>query len=447
MLYRKAQKKIDAWIAYPGKALLVSGARQVGKTWLIRDCLKRSGRDYLEVNLVDEPELVPLISQSSSVQDLVIALSGVKNHRFIKEETILFIDEVQEAPEIVTRIKFWVDEGSYHYILSGSMLGIELRSLRSAPVGYLEEIKMYPLDFEEFLIASGVTDETIGYLEDAFVKKAAVSEPVHQKMLQHFKRYLIVGGMPDAVQEYVSSGDISRVSAIQRSIIELYKLDFTRYESEDKKLRLISIFEQIPSQLLKQNRRFNYSDVQKGLRFERLEDSFLWLTSAGVSIPVYNTSEPRVALRQNTRSTLLKLYSSDVGLLTCQYGSAIIARILTDDATVNLGGIYENAVAQELHTAGYPMYFYNSHKNGELDFLIEQDLSVVPIEVKSGKDYTIHSALTKAIANSEYGIKNAFVIANSNVRSEGVITYLPVYMIPFLRREPALPILAPLETQ
>lgn len=195
---------------------------------------------------------------------------------------------------------------------------------------------------------------------------------------------------------------------------------------------------------MKQNRRFQYADVQKGLRFERLEDSFLWLTSAGVSIPVYNTSEPRVSLKQNTKSTLLKLYSSDVGLLTAQYGSAIRTKILSENRTINLGGIYENAVAQELNTHGFPMFFYNSHKNGELDFLIEQEMSVVPIEVKSGKDYSIHSALSKSVANEEYQIQKAYVFTNDNVSGGDTIQYMPIYMSTFLRKDETMPVLDPI---
>lgn len=250
--------------------------------------------------------------------------------------------------------------------------------------------------------------------------------------------------MPAAVQEYVTSGDISKVTVIQRNIIEMYKLDFTKYENEDKKLMLISVFDQIPSQLMKQNRRFNFSDIKKGLRFERLEDSFLWLTNAGVTIPVFNTTAPRVSLSQNEKSSLLKLYSSDVGLLSCQYGNAMRLKILTGDNSVNLGGIYENAVAQELNSHGFPMYFYNSHKNGELDFVIEQDNNVVPIEVKSGKDYYVHSAISKACDNKEYGIETAYVLGNCNVSVDGKIRYMPVYFTAFIRDDVVLPILSPL---
>ena len=432
------------WIRSSTTALLVSGARQVGKTWTIRKCLQDEGCDYVELNLIEEPELVPALAKCSSVDDLIVILSTATNYSFTKGKTILFIDEVQELKEIVTKVKFWVDEGSFRYVLSGSLLGIELRSIRSAPVGYLSEVKMFPLDFEEFLTASGVTSDTLEYLRTCFQKRSPVEEYVHEKMMQHFQRYLVVGGMPAAVQEYVISGDISKVTLIQRSIIDFYKLDFTKYELEEKKLMLISVYDQVPAQLLKQNRRFQFNDIKKGLRFERLEDSFLWLSFAGVVIPVYNATEPRIALSQNAKSSLLKLYSSDVGLLTCQYGNALRVKILTGDQSVNLGGIYENAVAQELNTHGFPMYFYNSHKNGELDFVIEQAMTVVPIEVKSGKDYYVHSAISKVCDNREYGVQTAYVLANCNISQQGKLVYLPVYLSAFIRDDTELPILAPI---
>ena len=207
---------------------------------------------------------------------------------------------------------------------------------------------------------------------------------------------------------------------------------------------LIAVYDQIPSQLLKQNRRFNYSDIKKGLRFDRLEDSLLWLAAAGVTIPVYNAKEPRVALNQNAKSSLLKLYSSDVGLLTCQYGNAIRMKVLLGDNSVNLGGVYENAVAQELNAHGFPMYFYNSHKVGELDFIIEKELSVLPIEVKSGKDYYVHSAISKVVDNTEYGVQTAYILANCNVSQAGKLCYLPVYMATFIRDDVQLPVLEPI---
>ncbi len=444
MIKRKAEKKIKDWIKESNKALLVSGARQVGKTYSIRRCLTEAKCNYLEINLIEQPDLIPVFEQSMSVDDLIINLSAATNYSFVKGESFLFIDEVQEVRDIVTRIKFWVDEGSFRYILSGSLLGIELKSLRSAPAGYLEEVKMFPLDFEEFLRASSVNEDVLEYLRQCFMEKKSVGELIHDKIMKHFRRYLVVGGMPDAVREYIESGDISKVTTIQKNIKELYKLDFTKYEAEDKKLRIISIYETMPAQLLKQNRRFNYADIQKGLRFEKLENSFLWLTSAGVAIATYNTTEPRVSLSQNQKSSLLKLYSSDVGLLTSGYGNALRTKILVDDEKVNLGGIYENAVAQELNTHGFQTWFYNSHKHGELDFVIEEDNEVIPIEVKSGKDYYIHSAISKAADNPEYEISKAYVFTNYNVKTEGKMIYLPVYMSMFIRDEAKLPVLEPL---
>ena len=441
MLSRKAQSKIDRWISKGKRALLVSGARQVGKTYLIRKCLNDAKQNYLEINLIEHPELVEVLSKSMTVDDLVINLSAAMNYSFVKNETVIFIDEVQELTDIVSRIKFWVDEGSYRYILSGSLLGVELKSIRSAPVGYLDEITMYPLDFEEFVTASGVTEETIQYLKECFEEVKEVGQTVHEKMMTHFRRYLVVGGMPAAVQEYVDSGNMNEVSVIQNNIIAFYKRDFTKYEKERKRLMLTDIYDQIPSQLLKQNRRFNYADIKKGLRYERVEDSFIWLTAAGVAIPTYNATEPRVALNQNRKSSLLKLYSSDVGLLTCQCGDAIRLKILMEDEKINLGGVYENAVAQEMHAHGFPMYFYNSHKQGELDFVIEKDAAVVPIEVKSGKNYYEHSALTKVVNNAEYDVREAYLFTNYSTTSSGKVKNLPVYMSAFIRNETKLPIL------
>ena len=445
MLERKAEQIIADWIRNGKNALLVSGARQVGKTYSIRKCLKELEADYLEINLIKTPKLIEALANAETVDDLKINISASTNYKFTDGKSVIFIDEVQECKEIVTKIKFWVDDGRYRFVLSGSLLGIELNDVRSVPVGYLKEIEMFPLDFEEFLRASGVLEETIDYLKDAFIKETAVSDVVNEKMMSHLYRYLVVGGMPEAVQEYVNSGDIGKVSDIQESIIRTYKRDFTKYERQDKKLMLISVFGQIPSNLLKQNKRFIYSDIKNGLKFERVESSFLWLSSAGVSIPVYNATEPRVSLNQNKKSSLLKLYSSDVGLLTKQYGDSIRYEILVKNPQINLGGIFENFVAQELNSHKFDGYFYNSHKQGELDFVIENEGKVIPIEVKSGKDYYIHSALNNAVQNREYQIEKAYVFADCNTKVDEKIRYMPIYMVSFLTQNVEMPVLKPIE--
>jgi len=435
MLIRKAEKFINEWIFKPKRALLITGARQVGKTFTIRKCLTDNQCNFIEINLIQNPEYIKALNQASTIDELKLNLSALINFSFVDYETILFIDEVQECKDIVTKIKFWVDDGKIKFILSGSMLGVELRDLRSAPVGYLDEYDMYPLDFEEFIRASGVKNEVIDYLKDCFVKRKPVSEVINLKMLKHLTRYLVIGGMPAAVNSYVETGNIGEVTAIQENIIRQYKLDFTKYETVDKKLMLSAIYDQIPSQLLKQNKRFNYCDIQQKLRFEKLENSFLWLKYAGVAIATINVTEPRIALTQNAKRSLLKLYSSDVGLLTCQYGKAFRSRILFEEAKLNLGGVYENFVAQELTAHGFPSYFYCNHNLGELDFIIEQEATVVPIEVKSGKDYYLHSALRKTVYNAEYGVSQAYVFASCNIEEHDKIKYFPIYMCTFIQDE------------
>ena len=445
MLYRGIETKILEWLSGDRRALVIDGARQVGKTYTIRRCLKQAKVNYIEINLIEDQEAKKAFAVSKSIQDLTVNLSAVTSRELIKGSTVIFIDEVQELKEIVTMIKFWVDEGSYRFILSGSLLGVELQALRSAPVGYIHELKMYPLDFVEFLTASGVTDTVIDHLRDSFINKKPVGDVIHDKMMQHFRRYLVVGGMPQAVQEYVDSGNIGAVGEIQRDILNYYKRDFTKYEEGKVRLLLTSVYEAIPSQILKQNRRFNYADIKKGLRFEKIENTFVWLYKSGVVLPAFNSTEPKLALKLNEKNSLVKLYYSDVGLLTYSCGDAMRRDILFGEGAANLGGIYENAVIQELSAHGYPVYYYNSKKLGELDFVIEHDGGVLPIEVKSGKDYYVHSAVNNVLENMGFGIESAIVFGRYDIAVSGKVTYYPVYMSTFLSEKTEMPILSPVQ--
>ena len=439
MLWRKVEKDLQDWFEHSNTALLVSGARQVGKTYSIRAFLESTGCPYLEVNLLDQTDIIPLLEKSRKVRELESTLSAYYQKTLYPGKTIIFFDEVQAYKEIVTRIKFWVDEGSYRYILSGSLLGVELRALRSAPVGYLSEITMYPMDLEEFMRALNVPEIVFNTLRECFQNKEPVSEAIHMTTMQHFRNYLIVGGMPQAVQQFVRSGDLMRVSAIHHNIIAQHKMDFTQYEKEDKKLLLTQIFDQLPANLQKQNRRFVYNDLGKGLRFQQVESSFLWLIAAGVVIPTYNVTEPKAPLILSQKSSLVKLYCCDVGLLTTMLGEDAQIQLLGGKPKMNMGGLFENYVAQELHAHGFPLYFYCSHKNGELDFLIEQNLSSVPIEVKSGGDYTMHASLSRAVDNTAYDMQNAYVLADCNLKCDGKIQYLPIYLSMMIQKRVQLP--------
>lgn len=436
MLKRKIEKDIMHWIDSSDKALLIYGVRQAGKTFIIRECLRAAGCDYIEFNLIRQPEIVGILSGAASIDDLILKLSLYSDQKIIPGKTFFFFDEIQKYKEIVTKIKFLVEDQRFRYILSGSLLGVEIVNLKSAPVGFLQTLNMYPLDFEEFLQVFNVGQPVLKILRQAFFTKTPVDEMIHGKIMEMFNLYLIIGGMPAAVEKYRTTGNIDDVMDEHRAIIEQYKLDFTQYEEENRKLIITHIYELIPAELNEKNKRFMIADIRKGLRYDRVEDSFTWLWKASVALGVFNTTEPTVPLMLNEKSTLFKLFLSDVGLLTTIYGKACKLKIVSKEKDVNKGAVYENVVAQELHAHGYPLYYYNSKKKGELDFIIEHAGRVLPIEVKSGKDYEKHSALDNVMAAREYGIEEAYVFTNDNIKVNGKLTYFPIYMVMFLQDEP-----------
>lgn len=432
MLKRKIEEKIYDWIRNDEQALLLYGVRQAGKTYIIRHCLESEGCSYVEFNLIREPDIVAILKNATDVDDLILKLSLYSDKKIILGETFLFFDEIQKYKEIVTKIKFLVEDRRYRYILSGSLLGVEIVNLKSAPVGYLKSLQMYPLDFEEFLQLFEISSAAFEALKKAYRKKEAVDEIIHKKMLQLFHLYLIIGGMPAAVEKYRQTKNIDAVMDEHEAILQQYKLDFTQYEAENKKLLLTNIYELIPTELNEQNKRFKITDIEKNLRFEKMNDSFTWLWKAGVALPVFNVTEPKIPLLLNQKSTLFKLFLSDVGMLTTLYGKALKLKIVNQEKDINKGAVYENIAAQELTAHGYNCYYYNNKKFGELDFVIEHDGEVLPIEVKSGKDYKKHSALAQVMQNENYHLNEAVVFSNSNVERNGKITYLPIYMLMFL---------------
>jgi predicted AAA+ superfamily ATPase len=434
-LVRKCEKYIHEWYNnQEKKALLVKGARQVGKTHAIRRVLADEKADFFEINLIETPAAVDVLASANNVDELIIGLSTISIKKITKGKTVIFIDEVQKYKEMITKIKFLVEEGSFRYILSGSLLGVELTNLNSAPVGYLTTIEMFPLDFEEFLQITNIDESILSSLRNSFESRKPVMEVVNQKMLDLFTRYLVVGGMPEAVSHFADTGNVNEVLQIHSDIQNLYKLDFTQYEAEDKRLILSNAYDLIPAELLKQNRRYIVTDLKNGLHFDRIKNTFLWLKNAGVTISVFNCTEPRIPLKLNEKSSLFKLYFSDVGMLTSEYGMSTKNMLLTKNKNLNAGGIFENVVAQELNTKGFKLYYYNSNRLGELDFVIEYNNKILPIEVKSGKDYTIHSALNNCLANPEFQMEEGFVFANCNISQKDKITYLPVYMVMFLKK-------------
>ena len=432
-MYRKDSIIIEEWLKSSDKALLVTGARQIGKTWLIREEIAKSGYRKFEVNFIDQPDLVDYLNVKMSANEFLVKLKMIMPEDCKPQETVVFFDEIQKCPEIVTKIKFLVEEGSFKYVMSGSLLGVELKGITSVPVGYLTVLRMYPMDFEEFMIANNVSKTTLEMLKAKFETCQPVDEFIHQKLLSLFFIYLIVGGMPDAVKIYIATKDIREVDKVQRDIVALYKEDFSQYESEDKKLKLISIYDIIPAELNKQNKKFVFTMLNKELKFDRYENSFLWLKDAGVALPVYNVEAPVIPLKASKSSNVFRLFSNDTGLLTSAYPAETKLELINKNSEVNNGAHFENAVAQQLTANGLEPYFCKKKNIGELDVLVEMDGKVVPIEVKSGKAYKAHKSLDNFMKISDYHIEKAYVLSVANMEQEGSVVYLPIYMCYLLK--------------
>lgn len=434
-MYRKNSIVVREWIENSNKALLVTGARQTGKTWLVRDEIERSGYTKFEVNFIDQPDMVSYLNAKISAEEFLVRLKMIMPEDCKIHETVVFFDEIQKCPEIVTKIKFLVDDGSFKYVMSGSLLGVELKGIASAPVGYLTVLKMYPMDFEEFMIANSVSNTTLDMLKDRFDTVTPIDDFIHQRLLTMFFIYLIVGGMPDAVKTYIDTKDIREVDKIQRDIVTLYKEDFSQYELEDKKLKLKSIYDIIPAELNKQNKKFVFTMLNKELKFDRYENSFLWLKDAGVALPVYNVEAPIIPLLASKSSNTFRLFSSDIGLLTSAYPAKTKFELINKNGEVNNGAHFENVVAQQLLSNGFEPYYFKKKNIGEIDFLIEMSGKVVPVEVKSGKTYKSHKALDNLINMTDYHIEKAYVLSIGNIETKDKITYLPIYLCYLLKEK------------
>lgn len=441
MLYRKIASKIESFLKSEKKRMLVvSGARQVGKSYIIREVGMRLYSNFIEVNMEEDKQSNRLFENARTVEDFMIALSTIAGAKMKdSEKTLVFIDEIQAYSHLLTLAKFLVEDGRFTYIASGSQLGIALKTTQSIPIGSIELLSMYPLDFEEFLIANGVGELLINEMRRKFEAKEALNESLHMKVMDYFRKYLLVGGMPSAVNTYLSEHNMVSVRNIHRDINLLYKNDAAKYESESlRKLKIQRIYDMVPSNLEKVKKRIVAKDIElkKGKRMADYQDEFEYLISSGITLEVQAISKPSYPLVENSGKNLLKLYMSDIGLLTGILYHNDVLPIMNDKCGVNLGSVYENVVAQELKAHGFKLYYYDNKKNGEVDFLIDSVdlLSALPIEVKSGKDYYIHTALNNLLKVDEYKISNGIVFSNeAKVYNNGNVIYMPIYYVMFLR--------------
>ncbi|MDE5790085.1 MAG: ATP-binding protein [Muribaculaceae bacterium] len=432
MLFRKLTKYIEDYYATSNRALLLTGARQTGKTFAARE-FGRKFKNFIEINFIERQEAVNLFQGVTDSDEILLRLSALVNENIEEGETLIFFDEVQCCENIITAIKFLVDDGRYKFILSGSLLGVELKDIRSVPVGYMGVKEVFPLTVEEFMINLGVSGNVMSRLRHNYIHKEEVDSIINERMLQLFRLYTVIGGMPAAVQTYLDTKNLQAVMTVQKDIVTLYRKDISQYADKDK-LKIKEIFDLIPSELNEKNKRFILKNLNQHAKFERYKYDFLWLKDAGVAIPVYNVEEPKEPLLLSITRNLFKLFCNDVGLLAAQYADGIQARILANDRSINYGAVYENVVAQELVAHEIKPLYYNNKRRGEVDFVISISGKVMPIEVKSGKDYTRHNALSNILNAPEFDIEEGVVLGNCNIKREGKVLYLPIYMVMFIDR-------------
>ncbi len=440
MLYRKIEIYIENFLkSDSNKVLIIDGARQIGKTYIIRHVGKKLFSNFIEINLLQDYLSEKLFANTKTVDDFYLQVSMLAGDKMKdKENTLIFLDEIQAYPHLLTLLKFLKQDDKFTYIASGSLLGVTLSKTTSIPIGSIEVKHMYPLDFEEFLLANGFNMAAIQSLYKKFINSESLEEPVHNRLMDLFKKYLLVGGLPDAVNSYLADKNILNVRTIQSEIHEYYAMDASKYDKENR-LKIRRIYDMIPSTLENKKKRIVMQHIEdkKGKRYSDYLDEFDYLINSGIALGVNAISTPVFPLIESSGKNLLKLYLNDVGLLTNILYRHNVRAILDDQKSINLGTVYESVVASELKAHGYKLFYYDNKLRGEVDYLIDDydDLAVVPIEVKSGKDYTVHSALNHFMETGDYHINKGYVLSNERqIMTKGKIIYLPIYFVMFFGR-------------
>lgn len=442
MLRRKIEKTINNYLTSDSnKIMIIDGARQIGKSYIIRYIATQTLNDkytnYIELNFVEDYLGDKLFENINNKDDFYFQLSMIAGDKMKdKYNTLIFIDEIQQYPQFLTMLKFLKQDDRFTYICSGSLLGVTLAKTPSIPIGSIDVVHMYPLDFEEFLYANGFNEFSINSLRLKFQQLECLDETVHNKLMDLFKKYLLTGGLPDAVNSFIANKNITEIRKIQSDIHEFYGDDASKYDKEHK-LKIKRIYDLIPSNLENKKKRIVIQNIEnkKGKRFADYQDEFDYLINSGIALEVKALSTPIFPLIEPSGKNLLKLYLNDVGLLTNILYKNNINAIIKNEKSINLGTVYEAVVANELKAHVHNLFYYDNKANGKVDFLIDDydTLSVLPLEVKPGKDYTIHSAINKFINNKDYNIKKGYVLSNERkILIKDNIIHIPIYMIMFI---------------
>lgn len=419
------------------KALIIYDARQIGKTFIIREKAKRVFKHYAEIDLKDDFESGnKLFSNVKTTKDFYLLLGSMFADLDNNSNTIIFLDEIQFYPHLLTLLKPLVDENRFRYIASGSLLGITLRH-SFIPMGSVDEIQMYPMDFEEFLWANNYGKETIEYLRNCLKKLEPINQSIHDYTLSLFKDYLIAGGLPDAVKEYVINRNVIRTRNNQEIIYNFYKDDCSKYDIEHN-LKIRRIYEMLTSYMANNVKRIQFNSIEKktNASYSNYIDEFDYLVDSGISLCSRAVSNPAFPLTESKSKDLIKFFYNDVGILSNILYKNNIDAILRVDKNINLWSVYETAVAMELAAHGHELYYFDSKKVGEVDFLINDydNFSILPIEIKSGKDQANYRAIPRLLnPNGNYKLPMGYVLGNKNIlKKEDNLITAPIYLIMFL---------------
>ena len=432
MLKRKIYDKLVEWKkTKKNECLLIKGARQIGKTYIIREFGEKQYKSFVEINFVTNPEYKQIFDEALDAQTIYKKISLlVPNVKFVEKSTLIFFDEIQDCPNARTALKFLAIDNKYDVIASGSLIGIHYKEITSIPVGYERQMEMYSLDFEEYLWAIGKSEQAIKYLKEYFVSREKIPTAINDEYLSLLREYAAVGGMPEVVNEFIKTNSFQAANAVQTKILQSYKDDINKYASSVDRQKIADCYNSIPRQLAKEYKKFQYKTVDKEGSAKKYESSLEWLIDAGMIKKCTNVSLPQIPLVAYEKAEQFKVYVTDIGLLTNMYGfttqSMIVSNKLVGPAK---GGIYENLIFDILTKLGCKLYYYKNERNTqEIEFLIEQNENVVPIEVKSGNGASV--SLNTFIDEFKPDVAYKLVMGNTGV--VGTKVTLPLYLALFI---------------
>ena len=436
MFYRKIEERINRYYADKNaKILVIDGARQIGKSFIIRETGKKFFKHFVEINLKDDSEGDKLFESVRTTEDFYLQVSALYgNNLGDVSDTMIFLDEIQVYPHLLTMLKPLKADARYRYICSGSLLGITLQHT-FIPMGSMDEVKMFPMDFEEFLLANNVGKDVISYLRKCFADQTPPSEGIHKTILGLFKRYLLSGGLPDSVKAFVEAKNVYTMRENQALTYKYYSDDAAKYDKEHS-LKIRRIYDYLPSCMENKVKRIQFKKIEDAPKASmgRYQDEFDYLLSSGCVLGAKAISNPVFPLCESASKNLIKLYYNDVGLLTNLLYKNNIDAVLNKDSGVNLGSVYETACAMELSAHGHDLYYFDSKKVGEVDFLINdyENTSILPIEIKSGNDQNNFRAIPKLV-KEPYNLQKGYIFGNENgISSKSNLVTFPIYMIMFL---------------